>query len=274
MRDQATLKRLGFMTQQGSTHTARTLMLSELSTLFDHVPAEADKDAYQAAIRDANCLAKRSGRTRQLTSSHLADLYGLDPVNPIHAGLRYFWSRDEAARPQLALLAAAARDSLLRDLAPAILAKPLGTSITRESVEEAIEQHWPGRFSQATRKSTAQNINSSLVQVGYLLGRIKKVRVHLEPATAAVAYALYLAWLQGGRGELLLQSPWCKLLDASHDRLLELAAQASSKGWMVMRRVDNVIDVDFPALAPLVTQVLKPAETDTATQQEIFHEQG
>ncbi|WP_179861060.1 hypothetical protein [Chromohalobacter japonicus] len=274
MRDQATLKRLGFMTQQGSTHTARTLMLSELSTLFDHVAEEAGKEEYLAAIRDANCLSKRSGRTRQLTASHLAYLYGLDSANPIHAGLRYFWSRDEAARPQLALLAAAARDSLLRDLAPAILANPLGTSITRESVEEAIEQRWPGRFSPATRKSVAQNINSSLVQVGYLLGRIKKVRARLEPTTGTVAYALYLAWLQGGRGELLLQSPWCKLLDASQDRLLELAAQASAKGWIVMRRVDNVIDIDFPALVPVVTQALTPTEPTAASQQENLHEQG
>ncbi|MGJ7462103.1 hypothetical protein ACR80S_13465 [Halomonas sp. MA07-2] len=274
MRDQATLKRLGFMIQQGSTHTARTLMLSELNTLFDHVPDAASKDEYLAAIRDANCLAKRSGRSRKLTASHLADLYGLDPANPIYAGMRYFWSRDEAARPQLALLAASARDSLLQDLAPAILAKPLGTSITRESVEEAIEQRWPGRFSSVTRESIAQRVNSSLVQVGYLLGPIKRVRVHLEPATGTVAYALYLAWLQGGRGELLLQSPWCKLLDASHDRLLELAAQASAKGWMVMRRVDNVIDIDFPALTQVVSQALKSNEPATAAQQEIFHEQG
>lgn len=274
MRDQATLKRLGFMIRQGSTHTARTLMLSELCTLFDQVPDTAGKAEYLAAIRDANCLAKRSGRTRQLTASHLAELYGLDPANPIHAGLRYFWSRDEAARPQLAMLAAAARDSLLRDLAPAILAKPLGTSITRESVEEAIEQKWPGRFSTVTRESIAQRVNSSLVQVGYLQGPIKRVRVHLEPATGAVAYALYLAWLQGGRGELLLQSPWCKLLDANHDRLLELAAQASAKGWMVMRRVDNVIDVDFPALTRAVDQALAPTDPTTASQQEILHEQG
>lgn len=267
MRDQATLKRLGFMTQQGSTHTARTLMLSELSILFDDVPAEADRAAYQTAIRDANCLAKRSGRTRQLTDRHLASLYGLDPANPIHAGLRHFWARDEAARPQLALLAASARDSLLRDLAPAILANPPGASITRESVEEAIEQRWPGRFSAVTRESIAQRVNSSLVQVGYLRGPVNKVRTHLTPATGTVAYALYLAWLQGSRGELLLQSPWCKLLDASQDRLLELAAQASAKGWMVMRRVDNVIDLDFPALTQVVSQALHGGEPVTTAQQ-------
>ncbi len=273
MRDQATLKRLGFMTQQGSTHTARTIMLTELTTLFSQLADDTEKGDYLAAIRDANCLAKRSGRSRKLTAEHLASLYGLDPANPIHAGLRYFWSRDEAAQPQLALLAAAARDSLLRDLAPAILAKLLGTSITRESVEAIIEQRWPDRFSAMTRESIAQRVNSSLVQVGYLEGPIKKVRVQLPPATGAVAYALYLSWLQDGRGEMLLQSPWCKLLDASQDRLLELAAQASAKGWMIMRRVDNVVDINFPALASVVDQALQP-DTDSNAQQERLHEQG
>jgi hypothetical protein len=273
MHDQATLKRLGFMTQQGSTHTARTIMLSELTTLFTQVASDAGKDDYQTAIRESNCLAKRSGRTRQLTASHLSELYGLDPANPIHAGLRYFWTRDEAARPQLALLAAAARDSLLYSLAPAILAKPAGTSISREFVESMIEERWPGRFSPVTRESIAQRVNSSLVQTGYLKGRVKKIRTPLHPATGAVAYALYLAWLQGSRGELLLQSPWCKLLDASSDPLLELAAQASAKGWMIMRRIDNVVDIDFPALAEVVAQAIQPV-THGNPQQEMCHEQG
>ena len=274
MRDQATLKRLGFMTQQGSTHTARTIMLDELVTLFDWVGPAAPATRYQLAITDQNCLSKRSGRTRLLTARHLTALYGLDPTNPIHAGLRYFWSRDETAHPQLALLAAATRDSLLHDTAPSILAVPFGSSVSREWVEEAIEAKWPERFSPATRKSVAQNINSSLTKAGHLKGRINKVRTQLLPTTAAVAYALYLAWLQGSRGELLLQSPWCKLLDASQERLLELAAQASAKGWMVMRRVDNVIDIDFPALTQVVTQALQATEPDTASQQEIFHEQS
>lgn len=93
----------------------------------------------------------------------------------MHAGLRYFWSRDQAARRQLALLAAATRDSLLHELAPVILAKPLGTSITRKSVEDAIEQRWPCRFSSVTQESIAHRVNSSLVQVGYLQGPIKRI---------------------------------------------------------------------------------------------------
>jgi hypothetical protein len=256
MRDPSTLERLGFMAHLGGSHTARTIMLDELATLFEQVPDDAPASVYQAAIRDHNCLAKRSGSTRKITARHLIALYGLDPSNPVHAGLRYFWSRDEKARPQLALLAAAARDSLLRDTLPEILALPPGTPITREWVEERIEQRWPERFSPATRKSVAQNINSSLTKSGHLQGRVKKIRHQLDPATGAVAFALYLGWLQGDRGELLLQNAYCRMLDAGPERLLELAGLASARGWLVMRRVDNVVDIDFPALAAIARSAI------------------
>lgn len=272
MRDQTTLKRLGFMTHEGSTHTARTIMLTELTTLFDRVEADSAPSHYQTAVTEHNCLAKNSGRSRILTARHLKELYGLDPANPIHAGLRFFWARDAGARPQLALLAAAARDSLLRDTALDILKKPAGSSIPRDWVEEIIEHRWPERFSPATRKSVAQNINSSLTKSGHLKGRTKKQRIQLQPTTGAATYSLYLAWLQGGRGELLLQSAWCKLLDVSPDRVLELASQASAKGWMVMRRVDNVIDIDFPSLTKIVDQAL--AGTDVTAIQEVAREQS
>ncbi|WP_324692120.1 hypothetical protein U0O11_06150 [Cobetia sp. D5] len=248
-------------------------MLDELTTLFGQVEADAPPAAYQAAVREHNCLGKRSGRTRQLTARHLAELYGLDPVNPVHAGLRFFWSRDEAARPQLALLAAIARDSLLRDTIPVVLVKSLGESVSRQWLEERIEVLWPERFSPATRKSAAQNINSSLTKSGHLEGRVNKIRTQLQPATGAVAYALYLAWLQGGRGELLLQSLYCRVLDVGSDRLLELATQASARGWMVMRRVDNVVDVDYPVLAPVVARAIQ-AGKDAALDRELPHEQS
>lgn len=249
------LERLGFMIRQGGVHTARTMMLKELTTLFEYVASDAEKKSYQSAIRDQNCLAKPSGRSRDLTARHLVELYGLDPANPVHAGLRFFWSRDEAARPQLALLAAMARDSLLRSIVPKILSLPSGTHVRREWVESLVEDRWPERFSPATRKSVAQNINSSLTQAGQLSGRARKLRQSVELVPGSVAFALYLGWLQGDRGELLLQNGYCLLLSTSTDRLLELAALSSARGWLVMRRVDSVIDIDFPALEPLVRAV-------------------
>ncbi len=264
--DSIKLPAMGFMTRSGGVHLSRTMMLAELATLLEWVGIEASRDQYQAAICEQNCLAKPSGRSRQLTARHLTELYGLDPANPIFAGLLYFWCRDVEARPLLALLSATARDSLLRGAMCEILQQPPGTTITRDWTEQHIEACWPERFSPTTRRSAAQNINGTLTKSGHLRGHVKKVRTLVEPATGAVAYALYIAWLQGGRGELLLQSPYCKLLDCDTDRLLALAASASSRGWMVMRRVDNVIDVDFPALASVVNSAMSEIQANTAQE--------
>lgn len=254
------IEHLGFITRKGGVHASRTIMLDELSTLFEQVPADAAPADYQTAICEYNCLGKRSGRTRQLTARHLAELYGLNPDIPVAAGLRYFWTRDEAARPLLALLASVARDSLLRDVIALILAEPHGAPIPRERLEEQIERLWPDRFSPATRKSSAQNVNSSLTKSGHLQGKRTKVRRQPLLTAGAVAYAMYLSWLQGDRGELLLRSLYCRLLEAGDDYMLELTAQASAKGWMVMRHIDSVIDVDFPALKPVVDHAIKSRE--------------
>jgi hypothetical protein len=261
------LNKLGFMSREGGAHMSRTMMLAELTTLLNSVEIDASPGQYQSAICEQNCLAKPSGRSRQLTARHLTELYGLDPANPIFAGLLYFWCRDVEARPLLALLSATARDSLLRKAMSEILQQPPGTTITRDWTEQHIEACWPERFSPATRRSAAQNINGTLTKSGHLRGHVKKVRTPVTPATGAVAYALYLAWLQGGRGELLLQSPYCKLLDCDTDRFLALAASASSRGLMVMRRVDNVIDVDFPALAPVVNSAMSVSQAITAQEE-------
>ena len=74
------LQRLGFSFERGGVHTARTMMLVELRALLSYVDkADAVKAEYLEAIQTANCLGKRSGKTRTLTFRHLADLYALDP---------------------------------------------------------------------------------------------------------------------------------------------------------------------------------------------------
>lgn len=251
MHDEAVQRRLGFKLHQGGTHTSRTIMLDELTVLLDVVPADASLRQYRSAIREQNCLAKRSGRTRALTARHLTALYGLSLTNPVYAGLHYYWFRDIESRAQLALIAATARDTLLREVAPLVLKLPPGTEISRDQVEALIADRWPGRFSAATLKSTAQNVNGSLTKSGHLRGRIRKFRCRFQPTMGAAAYALYLGWLRGERGELLLQTEFCKLLGVHQECLLELAARASARGWLVMRRVDKVVDLDFPDLQPI-----------------------
>ena len=70
-------------------------MLFELRALLSYVEAaDSEKADYLEAIQTANCLGKRSGKTRVLTFRHLVDLYALDPSVLVFRALRLFWQRD------------------------------------------------------------------------------------------------------------------------------------------------------------------------------------
>jgi len=221
-------------------------MLLELRALLAYVEdVDAAKSDYLAAIQIANCLSKRSGKTRSLTSRHLADLYALDPQRLVFRALRFFWRRDVEGQPLLAVLCAYARDPVFRSAAHSVLRFPRGAVVTRQAVEEFIEAQEPGRFSPATLRSTAQNINSSLTQSGHLTGRLRKVRTGPVVTSGAVAYALLLGFVNGLRGESLLQSDYLRLLESSSERTIELAEDASRRGWMSWKRVGRVVEAHF-----------------------------
>ncbi len=243
------LERLGFSYERGGVHTARTMMLAELRALLSFVDrSDAAKADYLEAIQTANCLGKRSGKTRTLTFRHLADLYALDTNFLVFRALRFFWDRDVAGQPLLAALCAYTRDPLLRATAPFVLCFQEGGTITRESMEDLIDEQEPGRFSKATLKSTAQNINSSWTQSGHLAGRARKVRVRAMATSGAVSVALLLGYVTGLRGESLFKSDYTKLLDCSFEKTIELAEDASRRGWISFKRVGQVVEVLFPHL--------------------------
>lgn len=243
------LERLGFSFERGGVHTARTMMLAELRALLSFVDAaDAAKADYLDAIQTANCLGKRSGRTRALTFRHLADLYALDPSLLVFRALRFFWQRDVEGQPLLAALCAYSRDPILRTSAPFVLGFQEGATVTREGMEEFLDAQEPGRFSKATLKSTAQNINSSWTQSGHLAGRVRKVRARAVATPGAASLALLLGYVSGLRGESLLKSDYTRMLDCSFERTLELAEDASRRGWISLKRVGQVIEVLFPNL--------------------------
>lgn len=243
------LSRFGFSFERGGAHTSRTMMLEDLGGLLAYVDRpDADKSDYLRAIDDENCLGKRSRKTRVLSYRHLVDLYSLDRTNVLFRALLYFWNRDIDGQPLLALLCTYARDSVFRSTAPFIPKFPEGATITRESLEAFIDSQDPGRFSKATLKSTAQNINSTWTKSGHLYGRVRKVRSLANPTAGSVSYALLLGYLTGVRGQSLFQTEYTKLLDATLDKAIELAEEASRKGWIVFKRVENVMEVLFPNL--------------------------
>ena len=242
------LNRFGFSFQKGGTHTSRTMMLDELEKLLSYVKNPNSTDDYRTAIEVDNCLGKRSGRTRTLTYRHMVDLYSLDPNNTLFRTLLFFWERDNAGHPLIALLCTYSRDPLLRLSAPFILENPDGAVVSRKALEDYIEDKQPGRFSKGTLTSTSQNINSTWTKSGHLQGRAKKIRAQANPTPGAVAYALFIGYLYGVRGESLFDTEFTKLLDCSTIRAIELAEEAARKAWIVFKKVGNVMELHFPKL--------------------------
>lgn len=243
------LERLGFSFERGGVHTARTMMLAELRALLSFVDAaEAARANYLEAIQSSNCLGKRSSKTRTLTFRHLADLYGLDCSSLVFRALRFFWQRDVDGQPLLAALCAYSRDPILRATAPFVLGFQEGATVTREGMEEFLDAQEPGRFSKATLKSTAQNINSSWTQSGHLVGRVRKMRARALATPGAASLALLLGYVSGLRGESLFKSDFTRMLDCSFGKTIELAEDASRRGWISLKRVGQVVEVLFPNL--------------------------
>lgn len=239
-------QRLGFKSGQSGVHLARTTMLVELSLLFEAVPPEADQAQYRDAIELHNVLQKNTSKTRALTYRHLMDLYGLDPGIPLFRVFRRLWLVDEEARSLLTCQMALTRDPLLRLSLPRIQALQPGEQLTRESMEQVFEQAFPDRFSSATCKSLAQNINASWTAAGCLRGRAKKYRTEAEIRPVNLVFALFLNYLQGATGNRLFTNGWVKQLGCRQELLYELARQASYAGLISFKHSSEVIEVTFP----------------------------
>ncbi len=228
--------RFGFTLKKGGTHTARTMMLDELTKLLSYVQkTKPAKEAYLKAILEDNCLGKRSGKTRSLSVRHLVALYALAPDITMFKALLYFRNRDKKSRPLLALLSTIARDSIFRSSIPFVFSFSEGQIISREALEKHIDNIEPDRFNKTTLKSTAQNINSTWTQSGHLTGRVKKIRSIPQPTAGAVSYALFLSYLTGERCESLFTKKYTKSLGCSFEKAIELAQEASRKELMNLK---------------------------------------
>lgn len=244
---------LGFRNGTASVHTSRTMMLKELSLLLDKVPADAGVDTYFAAITTENVLGKPTQTTRQVTAKRLSELYAIDPGCTLFRLLRHFWTADRAARPMLAFLAAAARDSLVRETTPYVQGIATGEPITSEQVARHLNEKYPARFKASTALATAQRLASSWAQAGFLEGRAKKKRSRPAVPPVGAVFAVLLGYLCGLRGRRLLESAWTALLDRSRVEVTDLVGEASRQGWLNYKAAGMVVEITFPGL-------LKPQE--------------
>jgi hypothetical protein len=242
----STLEKYGYKFGQSGAHSARSMMLAELQALFDATSNDASQQQYQTDICDYNILDKPTTKSRNLTFRHLVDLYGMDNGIPLFRVFRRLWTIEPSSQPGLCLQMALTRDPLLRLSMPLITETAVGAVITRQDVEELLKAPDPERFSPASLKSFAQNINGSWTQAGFLAGRAKKVRS--EPVTTPVnaAFALFLGYLEGATGERLLQSKHCKLFGVTEHQLTELAIAAGHRGLIDFKQSGGVTDIRFP----------------------------
>jgi len=243
------LASLGFNMGRNGAHTARTLMLQEMSVLLDQIAGAAGRPVYEESVCSGNILSKSTGSSRKRTFEHLVALYGLSPEIPHFRLLRHFWALDVAGRPLVLLVAARARDPLLQLGSDNLLRLPEGSVYDRTAFEESIARTFPGRFSEKTCRSLTQNIASTFTQTGFLEGKIKKVRTQPKPSVAAVALSAALGKMSGFHGISVWESPWFQILGLSPNDGDLLAREASRRGWIDYRRAGEVVSVSFRHLA-------------------------
>lgn len=240
------MARFGFRMGRSGAHASRTMMLDELQALLDALPANASRADYVDGVVGANLLGKGTAKARELTAKHLVELYGLDENLCLFRIFHRLWQQDAPARPVLALTLALARDPLLRLSRPLMLSKRPGEPLDRKEVEDVLDQAEPGRFSAASLKSFAQNINGSWTQAGFLQGRMRKVRALPTVTPTNLAFALFLGHLEGLRAQRLFASDWARLMSGSQDELIALAQSASRRGLLVFMNAGGVMEVRFP----------------------------
>ena len=252
---------LGFRTGTSSVHTSRTMMLDELSLVLEKVGSNARSDAYLAAIVEENALGKPTQTTRQRTAKRLTELYCLAPACTLFRLLRHFWSADQAARPMLALLTAAARDPLLRETTPFVQGIVVGEAVAPDQIAKHLDEKYPKRFQSSTALATAQRLASSWMQAGYLNGKVKKKRSRPVVTPVVAAFAVLLGYLAGFRGKLLLDSTWTRLLGRTPAELTDLVGESSRQGWLTYKAVGSVVEITFPGL-------LRPQEEKASYEQD------
>ncbi|NLF02860.1 MAG: hypothetical protein GX601_18005 [Anaerolineales bacterium] len=242
------LLHIGFVNPPGGTHTSRTMMLAELRLLFAACPAGATLADYSAGVLEDNALRKETQSNRHRSLRSLRELYALDTNVTLFRVLRELWDADTSAQPLLALLCAVARDPLLRASAPAVLESAPATPISAAVLATAVARSFPD-YSPAVLAKIGRNAASSWTQSGHLSGRTNKVRAAAQNATTATAYALFLGYLCGARGESLFETLWCRLLDAPAHLLHSQAALGSRQGWLEYRHSGMVTDITFRHLS-------------------------
>jgi hypothetical protein len=176
------------------------------------------------------------------------ELYGLNNDQALFRVLRKVGVLDPSSFPLMAAVCVFCRDAQLRSSFELIIQKNPGDVIPRTEMEQHLEACFPGRFSEAMKKSLAQNVNTSWTACGHLVGRTKKIRALPQSGVGAVCYAMFAGWLSGLRGEFLIDSIFTKLVAADPGTVLAHLRSGSAMGLLRFRSGGGVTEIDFSQL--------------------------
>jgi hypothetical protein len=244
------MAQFGFKFKFGGCHLRRTMMLEELTFLLDAVKDPlARHNEYRQAALERNCMRKLSSSNAFRSFQHLASLYVLNPSATIFRALRYFWSRDVAGRPQVAVLCAYVRDPILRSTGNYVVYLPIGSQVIRETLKDSLGSSLANRFSFQNREDIAYHAISTWTKAGLITSQDgQKLRSQPNTTPGGITYALFLGYLLGLRGQDLFESEYVKILSPSFKHTIQLANQAASRGWLVLNKEGQTLEVDFPEL--------------------------
>lgn len=239
---------LGFSKTSLGGHMARSMMFLEMRALVRAMHLTVTKDDFTKAIVEENVLEKPTLSSRKKSLRHLMELYGMDPSEALFRVLWDFGHADLDSLHQLCLVCAYARDPQLRHSFELVRTLRLGEVLERVAMEKHLENGFPGRFSPAMKKSMAQNVNTTWTFGGHLAGKAKKTRRLPEPRPVSAAYAMFVGYLTGLRGERLLNSAFASLVASNRTQLIAALSLASAKGLLSLKQAAGIVEFDFPNL--------------------------
>lgn len=247
----SSLEALGFRHGRVGGHAGRSMMLIELKDLLSHTPTTATPTEIHHAIVDFNVLNKPTLSSRKKSFQHLRLLYGLNVMQPLFRVLRDFAKREILSVPLLALVCVYCRDPQLKQIFEWVKRLRPDEVLSRTGMEDHLETAFPGRFSAATKKSMAQNLNTTWTCSGHLSGRVKKVRRFPDCRPESAAYAMFAGYLSGLRGQRLLESAFGQLVAQDPSILLAQLPRAAARGLIGFKFAGGIFEFDFrPLLTP------------------------
>ena len=220
-------------------------MFKELQKVMNH---GLDNDDYVDAIKQ-NVFNKATKSGVSYTAKFLRRLYDFDMSLPTFKAFKHFWYiADEREKPLLAIIYAIGNDYQLKNSIPVINNTEIGKKVTVESIESNIENLYPQKYTNNTLRSMAQNIASSWKQAGFITGKVKNIRTQPEINYLVLTFAIFMAYLNGLRGDFILTSDWVKALTLDERTTRSLAIEAAKRDLLQYQYAGNVTSITFKNL--------------------------